>query len=128
MTDGTNIAAAAGVGQGKIVALGAGAVCALLIVAVALVASVGTVGAAGEARVAVWFVQGEQLKPVTRPGATPLAAVRQLIAGPTRAERHRGFRTYVPAATRVRSVSVANGLATVDLSEPFATGTTPESM
>jgi peptidoglycan hydrolase-like protein with peptidoglycan-binding domain len=128
MTDGTNIAAAAGVGQGKIVAVGVGAVCALLIVAVALVASVGTVAAAGQAHVAVWFVQGEQLKSVTRPGATPLVAVRQLIAGPTRAERHRGFRTYVPAATRVRSVTVENGLATVDLTEPFVIGTTPESM
>ena len=66
--------------------------------------------------------------PVTRPGATPLDAVRQLIAGPTRAERDRGFRTYVPADTRVRSVTVANGLATVDLTDPFANGPDPASM
>src|SRR5262249_25655451 len=73
----------------------------------------------------VYFVQGEQLAPVNRPGTTALDAVRQLITGPTRAEVGRGFRTYVPAATQVRSVSVANGIATVDLTEPFVARGTP---
>ena len=54
--------------------------------------------------------------------------MRQLIAGPTRAERARGFRTYVPRSTRVRSVTVADGLATVDLTQPFVTGSNPDSM
>ena len=54
--------------------------------------------------------------------------MRQLIAGPTRAEGGRGFRTYVPAGTRVRSVSVANGIATVDLTERFASGSNPDSL
>jgi peptidoglycan hydrolase-like protein with peptidoglycan-binding domain len=76
----------------------------------------------------VYFVQGEQLAPVTRPGTTALDAVRQLIAGPTRAERGRGFRTYVPATTRVRSVSVAGGIATVDLTRPFVAAADPDSM
>jgi hypothetical protein len=70
----------------------------------------------------VYFVQGEQLRPVVRPGRTAQTAVRQLIAGPTRAERRHGFRTYVPAATRLRRVSVANRLATVDLNHAFVKG------
>src|SRR3954468_15008470 len=108
----------------KILALGACAAASLVTAA----ATVGTAAAAGQPHVSVYFVQGEQLTPVTRPGTTALDAVRQLIAGPTRAERGRGFRTYVPAATRVRSVTVADGLATVDLSDPFATGANPDSM
>jgi peptidoglycan hydrolase-like protein with peptidoglycan-binding domain len=98
------------------------------LVAVAAGALLATGAAAGRSHVAVYFVQGEQLAPVSRPGATALDAVRQLIAGPTRAETGRGFRTYVPARTQVRSVSVANGLATVDLTEPFVAGADPGSM
>src|SRR5215470_10076029 len=40
----------------------------------------------------------------------------------------RGFGRTFPAATRVRSVSVANGIATVDLTTPFATGADPDSL
>jgi spore germination protein GerM len=76
----------------------------------------------------VYFLQGEQLAHVTRPGATPLDAVRQLIAGPTRAERALDFRTYVPAGTRVLSLKVADGIATVDLNERFASGGDSESL
>jgi hypothetical protein len=101
----------------------------VLVSAVAvLAAALGSAAAAGRAQVRVYFVQGEQLTAVTRPGSTALDAVRQLIAGPTRAERGRGFRTYVPAGTRVRSVTVANGLATVDLTQPFVGGTNPDSL
>jgi peptidoglycan hydrolase-like protein with peptidoglycan-binding domain len=110
--------------QARLLALGAFVAAALL----AACASATTAAAAGPPHVSVYFVQGEQLVPVTRPGTTALAAVRQLIVGPTRAELDRGFRTYVPASTRVRSVSVANGVATVDLTEPFATGTNPDMM
>jgi len=88
----------------------------------------GKANAVPKARVSVYFVRGEQLRAVSRPGTTALDAVRQLIAGPTRAERALGFRTYVPPTTHVRSVIVANGLATVDLTQPFATGTNPDSM
>ena len=98
------------------------------LLAVAATATLGSAASARPSSVAVYFVRGEQLTPVTRPGATALDAVRRLIAGPTRTELARGFRTYVPASTRVRSVTVANGLATVDLTEPFATGSNPGSM
>jgi Sporulation and spore germination/L,D-transpeptidase catalytic domain/Putative peptidoglycan binding domain len=70
----------------------------------------------------VYFVQGEQLAGVARQGSSPLDAVQRLIAGPTRAEVSRGFRTYVPSGTRVRSVKVRRGVATVDLNERFASG------
>jgi sporulation and spore germination protein/L,D-transpeptidase-like protein/putative peptidoglycan binding protein len=81
-----------------------------------------TPAAVAQSHVSVYLLRGEQLAPVTRPGTTPLDAVRQLIAGPTRAEVGLGFRTYVPAATRVLSVKVAHGIATVDLNARFASG------
>jgi len=70
-------------------------------------------------RLAVYFLQGEQLKRVSRPGATSADALRRLIAGPTSAEAKIGMRTYVPAHTPMRSVTVKNGLATVDLGSRF---------
>ena len=128
MSDLGTAVAAARVRQGRILALGVLSAAALLTVAAMLAATAGTAAGGRRSHVSVYFVQGEQLAPVTRPGTTALEAVRQLIAGPTRAERGRGFRTYVPAATRVRSVSVANGIATVDLTEPFVAGTNPDTM
>jgi hypothetical protein len=116
-------ALAARIRRAKVVALGLAA--ATLAIAAAVL---GTAAAAGRPHVAVYFVQGEQLAPVARPGSTALDAVRQLVAGPTRAERARGFRTYVPSGTQVLSASVANGIATVDLSQPFAAGANPASM
>jgi hypothetical protein len=111
-----------------LLALGALVAGALLAVAATLAVTAGTSAAAGKPHVSVYFVQGEQLAPVTRPGTTALDAVRQLIAAPTRAEYRRGFRTYIPAATRVRSVSVASRIATVDLTEPFVAGSDPDTL
>jgi peptidoglycan hydrolase-like protein with peptidoglycan-binding domain len=128
MNDERRAAPAARARQGKILALGAFVAGALLTVAAAHAVALRTAAAAAPPRVPVYFVQGEQLVPVTRPGTTALDAVRQLVAGPTRAESGRDFRTYIPAATRVRSVTVANGLATVDLTRPFVTGANPDNM
>ena len=72
--------------------------------------------------VLVSFLRGEQLVQVRRPGRTPADAVRQLTSGPTRAETVGGFRTYVPAQTRVRRLTIGNGLATIDLSSAFRSG------
>ena len=95
---------------------------ALLASIAALAAVAVTPAAAAQPHVSVYFLRGEQLASVTRPGATALDAVRQLIAGPTRAEVALGFRTYLPAGTRVLSVKVAHGVATVNLNERFASG------
>jgi hypothetical protein len=102
---------------------------AVLLALAATLAAVGATSASGaQPHLTVYFLQGEQLAHVTRPGATPLDAVRQLIAGPTRAERALDFRTYVPAGTRVLSLKVADGIATVDLNERFASGGDSESL
>lgn len=75
--------------QATILALGAFAAAALPVAG----ATATTTAAADSPHFSVYFVHGEQLMPVTRPGTTALDAVRQLIAGPTPAERDRGFRT-----------------------------------
>lgn len=101
------------------------------LVLVALLAAIGASSASAAqapVRVSVYFVRGEQLAAVARQGSSPLDAVRQLIAGPTRAELARGFRTYVPSGTRVRSVKVTRGIATVSLNERFASGRDPGSL
>jgi L,D-transpeptidase-like protein/sporulation and spore germination protein/putative peptidoglycan binding protein len=92
--------------------------------------SLGAMPAAATAppHVSVYFLRGEQLAKVLRPGRTPLDAMRQLVAGPTPAELGQGFRTYLPANTRVFSVKVANGVATVDLNERFASGSDGASL
>lgn len=102
---------------------------ALVAVAAAVVASfVASAHGAGSATVRVWFLQGEQLVAVDRPGVTAQDAVTQLLAGPTPAEVRRGVRTYVPAGTLLRSVAVENGLATVDLGLAFVRGRDPDSL
>jgi len=95
---------------------------AFVVALAALLTVAPTPAAPRAAQVPVFFVQGEQLARVARPGATVQAAVRQLLSGPTRAERTRGFRTYVPSGTTVHKVDVANGLATIDLSNRFTSG------
>ena len=100
-----------------------------LLASVVVLACVGVASAAGaSSHVAVFFLRGEQLASVQRPGSSALDAMRGLVAGPTAAERARGFRTYLPAGTRLLSVKVAHGVATVDLNEPFASGSNSESL
>jgi hypothetical protein len=100
----------------------------LLAIAAALAAVATTAAAPAASALHVYFLQGEQLASVTRSGTTPADALRQLIAGPTPDEAARGFRTYVPTGTRVLGVTVKDGLATVDLSQRFASGGDPESL
>jgi sporulation and spore germination protein/putative peptidoglycan binding protein len=76
----------------------------------------------------IWFAQGEQLRAVNRPAASAEEAVQALLAGPTAAEKKLGFRSYVPVATQLNTVTVANGLATVDLSLQFGLGDDPASL
>jgi Sporulation and spore germination/L,D-transpeptidase catalytic domain/Putative peptidoglycan binding domain len=104
----------------------------LLVAAVVLMIGAAPAAApAGESQAAsvrVYFLQGEQLVVVARPGSTARAAVAAVLAGPTRAEAGRQFRSYVPSGTRLRSVRVASGVATVDLGEQFAAGRDFESL
>jgi len=101
---------------------------AVLAALICFIVSAPTSAARTSARVPVFFLQGEQLVKVTRPGSSPAAALRQLLAGPTRQEAARQIRTYVPHGTTVRSVAVAAGLVTVDLSSRFVAGSDTSSL
>jgi putative peptidoglycan binding protein/L,D-transpeptidase-like protein/sporulation and spore germination protein len=95
--------------------------------AVGLVALAGALAlsasaAAAAPSISVFFLRGEQLASVQRHGSTATDAVHGLIAGPTRAEVKRGFRTYIPAGTELHSITVADGVATVDVGARFVSG------
>jgi lipoprotein-anchoring transpeptidase ErfK/SrfK len=72
--------------------------------------------------VEVFFGQGEQLVAVQRSGSTVQDALQALIAGPTPAELRSSLRSYVPAGTTVRRVTVSGGIADVDLGEGYIKG------
>jgi germination protein M len=81
---------------------------------------------AARTTVAVYLVRGEKLAPARRAvaatAAPARAAVLALLAGPTSAERSAGLRSEVPAETALRGVTIAKGVATVDLSKSFESG------
>jgi hypothetical protein len=95
---------------------------ALLPLASVLAVSPSASTAAPARTVSVFFLRGEQLASVPRQRSGTAAAVRALLAGPSRSEVKRGFRTYVPSSTKLHSVTVAGDLATVDLDKRFASG------
>ena len=107
---------------------------AMLRVVVAALLAAGAVLASAAAAAApaqpgrVFFLRGEQLAQVPRAGTTPAVALRHLIAGPTRAERARGFRSYVPPKTKLLGVRVVNGIATVDFDSRFVSSKNPGSL
>ena len=74
----------------------------------------------------VWFSRGESLVSVARMHKPTLgvatAAINALVAGPTRAERAEGVTTAVPSGTRLLGISIANGVATVDLTSEYQSG------
>ena len=94
----------------------------------ALLSAAAPAAGSGAATTHVYFLQGEQLVPVSRPGSTLRATLTSLLAGPSKAEAAKQFRTLVPAGTRLRSVRVADGVATVDLGEGFAAGKNADSL
>jgi hypothetical protein len=57
---------------------------------------------------------------VPRTEAVARAAVEELLAGPTAAERDAGLTTDVPAGAELRGLTIEGGTATVDLSKSFA--------
>ena len=79
--------------------------------------------AAATTSVTVYFTRGERVAPVsrtvTRVPRIGSAALEQLLAGPTAAEAAAGYRTQIPDGTRLRGLTVADGLAVVDLSGEF---------
>jgi hypothetical protein len=75
---------------------------------------------------AVYFVRAEHVAPVRRVVAhTPAvarAALAALLRGPSAAEQHQGYTSAIPGSTSLRSVSLSNGVLTVDLSGRFQAG------
>ncbi len=74
----------------------------------------------------VWFAHGDKLFVTKRiepfdPGVARLA-LTALLAGPTDTERAAGLRTAIPTGTRLRALSLAGGVLTVDLSSQYGTG------
>jgi spore germination protein GerM len=62
------------------------------------------------------------------PEALAAAALRALLDGPSRAERSRGLVTEIPPGTTLRALTLARGVATVDLGVAFAQGGGSSSM
>ena len=76
--------------------------------------------------VSVYFTRGDGVVPVSRvvPRVARIgsAAVQQLLAGPTEAEVGAGYGTHIPDGTRLRGLTIADGVAVVDLSSEFDAG------
>ncbi len=75
---------------------------------------------------AVYLPRGDKLGVVAREvpqtKAVATAAVNELLKGPSSAEVAYGFHTEVPAGTRLRSISIRDHVATVDLTGEFDDG------
>jgi len=74
----------------------------------------------------VWFSRDDGLVAVRREHkrtqAVATAALHALLDGPTDAERSSGVASAVPAGTRLLGLSIANGIATVDLTSEYQSG------
>ena len=74
----------------------------------------------------VWFARGDELVSVRRTyEPTPrvaTAAIGELLAGPTKAERASGLQTAIPAGTRLLEISIDRGVATIDLTSEYQSG------
>ena len=91
-----------------------------------------TTAGAEETTVRVYFVRGEDVgvaaRRIERTRAVAAAAVRELVAGPSADDRAAGLTTAIPRGTRLLGVSIADGVATVDLSREFESGGGSASM
>jgi Sporulation and spore germination len=92
-----------------------------------------TTGALPSARsLEVWFARrgrlAESLRTHRPTPRVATAAVQALLAGPTRIERAAGLSTQIPAGTRLNGISIANGVAKVDLTSEFEAGAGSRSL
>ncbi len=91
--------------------------------------SVTTGPSTGLVQLSVYFVSsGEKVRPVhrmvPRTQGVAAAAVRELVKGPTAAEKglDSHLSSAIPSATRLLGISVKDGVALVDLSKEYASG------
>jgi lipoprotein-anchoring transpeptidase ErfK/SrfK len=78
--------------------------------------------------VKVSLLKGEQPVVVSRRGSGVEAAAEKLFAGPTATETKQGIRSQLPAGVRVKSLTVEDGVAAIDLGAKFVSGTNAESL
>jgi hypothetical protein len=86
---------------------------------------------ADRTQVRAYFLRDEKVQPVAREATgveVAAGAMAGLLSGPTTAEGDIGLSTSIPDGTRVRGVVVEDRIATVDLSEGFASGGGSASM
>lgn len=76
--------------------------------------------------VRVYFMHGDKIdvahRTVTATRQVANAAMSELLAGPTAADVAAGLATAVPSNTRLLGITIAGGVATVDLTAAFASG------
>ncbi len=76
-----------------------------------------------------FFVRDDRLEAVERSADPTLeVALRALLLGPRETEADGGLRSAIPAGTKLRSVSLESGVATIDLSEGLASVVGPEQV
>lgn len=98
----------------------------LAISTVAAIAPQPSAAATATRTVTIYLVRGEKLAAAHRTvPATPAiatAALRELLRGPTAAERRVGLGTTIPSGTRLRGISIAAGVARIDLTGRYDDG------
>lgn len=86
----------------------------------------GSSGTPDTTTLSVWFTQGEQVTSVPRtvPRVPRIgsALLEQLLAGPTADERAAGYGTEIPSTTRLRNLTITDGVAVADFSSDFESG------
>jgi Sporulation and spore germination len=80
----------------------------------------------------VWFARGgrlvETLRAHTPTRAVATAALHELLDGPTRSERAAGMVSEIPHGTGLLGITIANGVARVDLSSDYEAGASSRSL
>ena len=92
------------------------------------------VGMTGETRIKVFF-SNERMRPIDscrevvaaertipKTERVALAAIEELLKGPTEAEKQAGYSSNIPAGSRVNSVVITNGEARVDFNATIESG------
>ncbi len=86
---------------------------------------------ADQTEVRAYFLRDEKVGPVSREAsdeAVAAGALEGLLAGPTATEQEFGFSSAIPAGTEFLGVVIEDRIATVDLTEEFASGGGSASM
>lgn len=85
-----------------------------------------TSGAPDTTTLFVFFTQGEQVtavrRSVPRVPRIGTAVLEQLLAGPTADEQSAGYGTEIPSTTRLRNLTITDGIAVADFSGDFESG------